>query len=101
MAPKGATLFNPCTRLDARLHPGLDPEVVSSLDDKYIANQSMPVDYYYAKWWDGGLIPRDSTKKARTKLKDTSGAESRNSRVFTFPRIPGTLGTPDRPYYVF
>ena len=28
-------LLNPCARLDARLHPGLDPEVGSSLDDEY------------------------------------------------------------------
>ena len=29
------SLLNPCARLDARLHPGLDPEVGTSLDDEY------------------------------------------------------------------
>ena len=28
-------LLNPCTLLDARLHPGLDLEVGSSLNDEY------------------------------------------------------------------
>ena len=28
-------LLNPCTGLDAQLHPGLYPKVGSSLDDKY------------------------------------------------------------------
>ena len=28
-------LLNPCARLDAQLHPGLEPEVGYSLDDKY------------------------------------------------------------------
>ena len=28
-------LLNPCARLDARLHPGLDLEVESSLDEEY------------------------------------------------------------------
>ena len=36
-----------------------------------------------------------------TKVKDASGAERCNSRVFTFSRILGTLGTPTRPSYVF
>ena len=27
--------LNPCARLDAQLHPGLDPEVGSSLADEY------------------------------------------------------------------
>ena len=36
-----------------------------------------------------------------TKVKDVSGAERRNSRIFTFPRILGNLGNPTRPYYVF
>ena len=26
-------LLNPCAQMDSRLHPGLDPEVGSSLDD--------------------------------------------------------------------
>ena len=49
-------LLNPCARLDTQLHLGLDPEVGSSLDDKYSLTQSPPDDYYYVKWWDGGQI---------------------------------------------
>ena len=87
--------------MDIRLHLGLEPEVESSLNGNYSVTQSPPVDYYYVKWWDGGPIPRASTKKARTKVKYMSDAERRNSRVLTVPRILGTLGTLTRPSYVF
>ena len=46
-------------------------------------------------------IPRDNTKKTRTKVKDAGGAERRNSRVFTFLCILGTLETPTQPSCVF
>ena len=48
------SLLNPCTQLDTRLHPGLDPEVGSSLDDEYSVTESPPVYYCHVKWWYGG-----------------------------------------------
>ena len=38
------------------LHPGLDPEMVSSLEYKYSVTQSPPGDYIYVKWWDDGPV---------------------------------------------
>ena len=61
-------LLCPCARLDAGLHPGLDPEVGSSLDDSYSVTQSPPGNYCYVKWWDGGPILRASTK-ARNEIE--------------------------------
>ena len=37
-------------------HPGLDPEVGSSLEYKYSVTQLPPVDYVYVKWWGGGPV---------------------------------------------
>ena len=65
-------LFNPCARLDARLHTGLDPEVVPRLDDKYSVTQSQTGDYCYAKWWDGGPI-REPEPRRREKMEAASG----------------------------
>ena len=95
------SLLNPYARLDARLHPGLDSEVGSSLDEEYSVTQLLPGDYYYVKWWGGGPIPLSNTKEEMTKVKDASGTKRRNSRVFTFTRILGTLKTPTRPSYLF
>ena len=32
-------LLNPCSRLDAQLHPGLEPALGSNLDDEYSVTQ--------------------------------------------------------------
>ena len=37
-------------------HPGLDPEMVSSLEYEYIVTQLKPCDYIYVKWGDGGPV---------------------------------------------
>ena len=44
------SLPNPCTRMDARLNPGMHLEAGSSLDYKYSVNQSLPGGYLYFKW---------------------------------------------------
>ena len=41
--------LNPYAQLDAILHPGMDPELVSSLIDEYSVTQLPPGDYYYGK----------------------------------------------------
>ena len=35
-------------------HPGLDLDVVSSLEYKYSVTLLLPGDYIYVEWWDGG-----------------------------------------------
>ena len=39
-------------------HPGMEPEVVSSLEYKHSVTQSPPGDYIYVKWWDDGPVLR-------------------------------------------
>ena len=52
------SLINPCARLDAQLHPGLEPGVVFRLEYECSVTQLHPGDYICVKWWDGGKILR-------------------------------------------
>ena len=66
-------LLNPCAQLDTPLYPGLDLEVVSSLEYEYSVTRSPPGDYSYIKWWDGGKYFQ-AELCGRRKWKLSSGA---------------------------
>ena len=54
-------LLNLCARQDARVHPGMDPEVGSSLDDEYsVIFVATEVAWYKTcvMWSRGGAIGR-------------------------------------------
>ena len=77
--------------MDALLHPGLETEVVSILDDNYSVSQSLPGYYCYDKLWDGGPIPR-----SWTEAKDKSGIREWHLKV-QLPcfQIPPYFWTPE------
>ena len=84
------SLFNPCTRLGVQLHPVLDPEVGSSLDDEYTVTQFPPGYYFYVKWWDGGLILQASTK-VRNKSESREWYQKAKILCFCLSSYFGTL----------
>ena len=92
-------LLKPCARLDTRLHPVLDPGVVSSLEYECSVTQSTPGDYCY---FSGGTVGRFCepirAKAKGRKWKHSSGAKRRYSCVFTFTC---NFGSPTRPSYGF
>ena len=94
-------LLKPYARLDERMHTVLDPEVGSSLDDKYSVTQSLPGDYYYVKWWDGGTIPRARTKKARNKNERRNWRRKAQLLCFYHSLYLGDSGNSDSAFFVF
>ena len=62
------SLLSPCTRLDKRLNPRMDPGGGSILEYEYSVTQSLPGNYGYVKWLKGWTISR-----AEPRQKDESG----------------------------
>ena len=52
------SLLNPFVRLDARLHLVLEPEVISSLDEKYSVTCVTSMGVWYSSFmiWSGGVV---------------------------------------------
>ena len=65
--------LNPCARLDAQLHPGINQYVGSSIEDKYSVTQSPPGYYNYAKCWDVRPVSRADLRKADKSPKTLTG----------------------------
>ena len=70
--------------MDARLHPGMNQEVVFRLDDKYSATQSPLGGYKYVKWWYVGPVSRSNPRKSNGSLKTSTGSYMCRSWIFHF-----------------
>ena len=58
-------------------HPGLDPDLGSSLEYEYSVTQSPPGDYIYVKGWDGGPGFRELCRESQIvrRLSRLPGAD--------------------------
>ena len=68
----------------------MDPEVGSSLDDKYSVTQSLPGDYCYIKCWYGGPISR-AIAKARNESEIREWRRKAELSCFCLSPYFGTL----------
>ena len=91
-------LHNPCTQLDARLHPG----DCTQKWDPYLMKKTLWPNFRQViiAMLSGGAVGQffEPAPRRGTKLKYASGARRRNSRVFAFPCI---LGPPTQPSSIF
>ena len=64
----------------------------SSLEYECSVTQSLPGDYIYVKWWDGGPVFASLSEKANSKWKKFPGTKSKRSPFSPFSRLLGHGG---------